>query len=196
MEDLFKESAGWIALCIEAVGVLVIAGGSLQATDKSQLLGHSNQLIVGASIDHGDVNYGASSEIGTVGSNFVINGLGAIIANSDLHPVALATANTYSGLYFTNTFDLTKQLSLTAGGRFEHWRAFGGVNMTASPALNAAQPGLEHDAFSPKGVIGGVSRSNSSWIGPTNSSRTFSSVAMPTTLPYSSISIARWTRLR
>jgi iron complex outermembrane recepter protein len=59
-------------------------GGSLQATDKSQLLGHSNQLIVGASIDHGDVNYGASSEIGMVGSNFVINGLGAIIA--DFHP--------------------------------------------------------------------------------------------------------------
>jgi len=93
-------------------------GGSLQATDKSQLLGHSNQLIVGASIDHGDVNYGASSEIGTVGSNFVINGLGAIIANSDLHPVAVATANTYSGVFFSNTFDVTKQLSLTAGGRF------------------------------------------------------------------------------
>src|SRR5215472_10223852 len=32
-------------------------GGSLQATDKSQVLGHSNQLIVGASIDHDDVNY-------------------------------------------------------------------------------------------------------------------------------------------
>ena len=93
-------------------------GGSLQATNTSQLLGHNNQLIVGTGIDHGDVNYGASSEIGTVGSNFVINGLGAIIANSDLRPVALATANTYSGLYFTNTFDVTKQLSLTAGGRF------------------------------------------------------------------------------
>ena len=42
----------------------------------------------------------------------------------------------------------------------------------------------------------GVSRSNSSWIGPTSSSRTFSRLTMPTTLPYSSSSIARWTRLR
>ena len=46
-------------------------------------------------------------------------------------------------------------------------------------------------AFSPIGVISGVSRSNSSWIGPTSSSSTFSSVTMPTTLPYSSSSMAR-----
>jgi iron complex outermembrane recepter protein len=93
-------------------------GGSLQATDKSQLLGHSNQFIIGASIDHGEVNYGASSEIGTVGSNFVVSGTGAIIANSDLHPVSVVTTNTYYGLFFSDTFDVTKQLSVTAGGRF------------------------------------------------------------------------------
>jgi iron complex outermembrane recepter protein len=93
-------------------------GGSMQATDKSQLLGHSNQLILGSSIDHGEVNYGASSEIGTVGSNFVVGGTGAIIANSDLHPVAVATTNTYYGVFFSDTFDVTKELSLTAGGRF------------------------------------------------------------------------------
>jgi len=93
-------------------------GGSLQATDKSQLLGHGNQLIIGASIDHGEVRYDASSEIGTVGSTFVVSGTGAIIANSNLHPVAVATTNTYYGVFFSDTFDVTKQLSLTAGGRY------------------------------------------------------------------------------
>ena len=93
-------------------------GGSLQATHKSRLFEHSNQLIIGASIDHGEVNYGASSEIGTVGSNFIVNGSGAIVANSDLHPVVVTTANTYHGVFFSDTFDVTKQLSLTAGGRF------------------------------------------------------------------------------
>jgi outer membrane receptor protein involved in Fe transport len=93
-------------------------GATLQATDKSRLLGHGNQLVVGASIDHGEVRYDASSEIGTVGSTFIVSGTGAIIANSDLHPVAVATTNTYYGLFFTDTFDVTKQLSLTAGGRY------------------------------------------------------------------------------
>lgn len=44
-------------------------------------------------------------------------------------------------------------IKLTVGGRYEHWRAFGGVNMSASPALNTAQPGLKADAFSPKAVL-------------------------------------------
>ena len=48
---------------------------------------------------------------------------------------------------------------------------------------------------SPKGVTCGDSRSNSSRIGPTSSScSTFSRVTMPVTLPYSSRSMARWTR--
>jgi len=55
-------------------------GGSLHVTDKSQLLGHASQLIIGASIDRGEVRYDASSEIGTVGSNFLVSGTGAIIA--------------------------------------------------------------------------------------------------------------------
>jgi hypothetical protein len=38
-------------------------------------------MAIGASIDHGEVNYDASSEIGTVGSNFVVNDTGAIVAN-------------------------------------------------------------------------------------------------------------------
>ncbi len=48
---------------------------------------------------------------------------------------------------------LQPDLKLTVGGRYEHWRAFGGVNYSVSPALNVAQPEHQKDAFSPKGVI-------------------------------------------
>jgi outer membrane receptor protein involved in Fe transport len=93
-------------------------GGSLQATDKSKLFGYSNQVVVGASIDHGVVGYDATAEIGAVQNNFIVNGSGAIIANSDLHPVAVGTTTTYYGLYFSDTFAVTSALSLTAGGRY------------------------------------------------------------------------------
>ena len=39
------------------------------------------------------------------------------------------------------------------GGRYEQWRAFGGLNYSSSPALNVAQPQLRDDAFSPKGTL-------------------------------------------
>jgi iron complex outermembrane receptor protein len=44
-------------------------------------------------------------------------------------------------------------VKLTVGARYEYWHAFGGVNMSASPVLNVAQPALSASAFSPKGVI-------------------------------------------
>ena len=59
------------------------------------------------------------------------------------------------------------------------------------PGRRAGQDASTSNTLSPTGVIGGVSRSNSSWIGPTSSSSTFSRVTMPATLPYSSSSIAR-----
>jgi iron complex outermembrane receptor protein len=93
-------------------------GGSLQGVDKSKLFGHTNQALIGISIDHGEVGYNASAEIGTVSNTFAVNGTGAIVANSDIHPVAIAAASTYYGLFFSDTFDVTSAFSLTVGGRF------------------------------------------------------------------------------
>jgi iron complex outermembrane receptor protein len=55
--------------------------------------------------------------------------------------------------WIQDIWSLRSDLKLTVGGRYEHWRAFGGVNFSASPALNVAQPGLQKDAFSPKGTL-------------------------------------------
>jgi iron complex outermembrane receptor protein len=95
-------------------------GGSLQATSTGQLFGHDNHFVVGTSVDHGQTQFRTSAELGTIDQSFFVTGTGVFIdqpaANDS--PVSLAANNTYLGVYATNTFDITSQLSLTAGGRF------------------------------------------------------------------------------
>jgi iron complex outermembrane receptor protein len=95
-------------------------GGSAQVTTTGKLFGHDNQLVVGAALDHGNVNFTASSELGTVGSDLFVTGTGVIInqPTGEVAPVALKTFNTYTGFYLTDTFDVTSRLSITGGGRF------------------------------------------------------------------------------
>ncbi|GLH80535.1 membrane protein [Bradyrhizobium sp. SSBR45G] len=95
-------------------------GGSLQATSTTQLFGHDNHFVVGASVDHGNTNFAATSELGTIDNNLFVTGLGVYIdqPNAGLAPVNLNAKNTYLGVYATNTFDITSQLAFTAGGRF------------------------------------------------------------------------------
>jgi iron complex outermembrane receptor protein len=97
-------------------------GGSLQATYTGQLFGHDNHFVVGTSVDHGNSNFRSSSELGTVDHSFFVNGTGVFIDQplADVTPVNLAANNTYIGVYATNTFDITQQLSFTAGGRYNY----------------------------------------------------------------------------
>jgi len=95
-------------------------GGTVQAASSDKVFGRDNQFVVGASVDHGNVRFNASSELGTIGSDLFTTGTGVIIAQPDgaVAPVDLKTRNTYYGFYVTDTIDLTSRLSLTAGGRF------------------------------------------------------------------------------
>jgi iron complex outermembrane recepter protein len=95
-------------------------GGSLQATDTAQLLGHDNHLVVGASVDHGLVQFTGNSELGTIDQDLFVTGTGVLIQQpaGDLAPVGLRSRTNYTGVYATDTFDITSRLSLTAGGRF------------------------------------------------------------------------------
>ncbi len=94
-------------------------GGSLQAASTAQLFGHDNHLVVGTSIDHGLVQFTANSELGTIDQNLFVTGTGVLIQQpaSDLAPVSLHSATSYTGVYATDTFDITSRLSLTAGAR-------------------------------------------------------------------------------
>ncbi|CCE10979.1 conserved exported hypothetical protein [Bradyrhizobium sp. STM 3843] len=110
-------------------------GGSLQATSTNQLFDHDNHFVVGTSLDHGRSNFQANSELGTIDQNFFVTGTGITIDQplADLTPVNLTAKNTYLGFYATDTFDITSQLSFTAGGRF-NWAQ---INLQDETGLNA-----------------------------------------------------------
>ena len=94
-------------------------GITLQAVDKARLFGHRNQFTIGTSYDHGRVGYTANSELGTFEPKFVVAGTGLILSGSDdFNPRVLTTTNDYFGAYFTDTFEITDQLALTVGGRY------------------------------------------------------------------------------
>ncbi len=95
-------------------------GGSLQLTDSDKIIEHDNHFVMGASIDHGRAHLSGTSELGTIDQNLFVNGTGVYIQSpsADLSPVTLHSSSTYSGLYATDTFDLTEKLSVTAGARF------------------------------------------------------------------------------
>ena len=96
-------------------------GGSLQTTLTTPVFGLGNRLTFGGAIDRGETRYAAFSELGIISStDLVVGGTGFVISQPDgsLSPVQLETTNTYYGLYFTDTLDLTPKLAVTLGGRF------------------------------------------------------------------------------
>jgi outer membrane receptor protein involved in Fe transport len=101
-------------------------GASLQATNTDQLFGHNNQFMIGGSLDSSVTRFSASAELGTIGSNYVVNGSGIFLGQSgdpvSIGPVGLRATNRYTGLYALDTFDVTDAFSITAGGRFNFAR--------------------------------------------------------------------------
>jgi len=115
-------------------------GGSVQATYTGELFGHGNHFVVGSSVDHGNSNFQATSELGTVDPNTLfVNGTGVFIdqPGADVAPVNLNATNTYVGVYATNTFDITQQLSFTAGGRFNYAQVNLNDNTGVNPQLTS-----------------------------------------------------------
>jgi iron complex outermembrane receptor protein len=96
-------------------------GGSLQGTWTQPLFDHGNHLVFGASLDHANVNFNSSSELGIIDPNTLeVSGLGIFIDQPDgsLGPVHVNTTNNYYGFYASDTFDVTPQLAVTLGSRY------------------------------------------------------------------------------
>ncbi len=97
-------------------------GGSLQAATTAKVLGHDNRFVIGASIDNGRVQFDTTSELGTINADQwpVVQGVGFYInqPSGDVAPVGVLSKTLYTGVYATDTFDLTSRLSVTFGGRF------------------------------------------------------------------------------
>jgi iron complex outermembrane receptor protein len=100
-------------------------GGALQGVDKTKLFGMNNQFLLGASYDHGEVDYGANSELGYFLPRFVVSSFPSPIyltGPDDVFPRVLSTTNDYAGVYIVNTTELTRDLALTVGGRWNYAR--------------------------------------------------------------------------
>ena len=123
-------------------------GASLQATNADQLFGHENRFVVGTSFDASVTHFGASAELGTFGTNYVLDSSGIFLGRSGSPvsdgPVGLRTTNQYTGIYALDTFDVTKAFSITAGGRFNDAR------IVLQDQLGTALNGNEtYDRFNP-----------------------------------------------
>jgi iron complex outermembrane receptor protein len=94
-------------------------GGSLQATSTAKIFDRPNNIVVGMSIDRGHMQFNAASELGTIDpNNLQVNGTGVVINQDNLAPVSLLSNTTYTGVFATDTFEVTPRLAVTAGWRF------------------------------------------------------------------------------
>jgi iron complex outermembrane recepter protein len=96
-------------------------GGALQSTYTAPLFGHDNHLVVGASLDHGNVDFGSTSELGVINAEtLVVSGVGVYINQPDgsFGPVRLETTNSYYGIFASDTFQVTPQFAVTGGLRY------------------------------------------------------------------------------
>ena len=117
-------------------------GGSAQAASSEKVFGHENNFVVGVSVDRGLVQFSTTSELGTVNANQfpLVYGVGLFIdqPSGDVAPVGLGATTLYTGVYATDTFDVTSKLSFTGGGRFN----FAQINLTdelgTAPLLNGS----------------------------------------------------------
>ena len=101
-------------------------GTQLQATNKDTIYGHDNYFVVGGSIDTGATNYSSVTSLGQLNAGLQniesgFPGAGTILntaANVGVNSTFVHSTATYYGLYALDTFNVTKELAITAGARF------------------------------------------------------------------------------
>jgi len=144
-------------------------GGVLEGQEKTPLFGRPNLFVGGVSYDAGRSNYKTSSEIGEIQKNYVVTGTGTYVGGPDeLAPRDLDAENTYWGVYFSNTLDVTDQLTVTVGGRYNYARIkltdntgdFEGLNATNTYERFNPMAGANYKLLPGLSVYGGYSESN------------------------------------
>jgi iron complex outermembrane receptor protein len=135
------------------------AGGTLQASNESELFGHKNHFVIGASYDFGKTDFRGWSELCNIPSNLQCIGTGAEYYTQipgGILPVELTAKNHYVGLYASNTFDVTDQLSATVGGRWNYAKIitkdksqYGPLDALGNPAGPNLDGNHSFDRFNP-----------------------------------------------
>lgn len=92
-------------------------GGSLQSTISDDLFGHTNQFVVGTSLDFANVGYHNEGDIGFLNADRFVVPSGILLSGDDFN-TSLDTKNMYYGAYFSDTFSITDALAATLSGRY------------------------------------------------------------------------------
>ena len=129
-------------------------GVSAQITNQNEIFGHGNQLVAGLSYDGSSTLFGATTGIGGLDplslNFFGPAGLpqGIIVDQADGTdaPVRVGVSTAYYGVYFTDTFDITRRLSANVGGRFNAEQIDLndelGTGLTGNHSYNHFNPGV------------------------------------------------------
>jgi iron complex outermembrane receptor protein len=133
-------------------------GSTVQATNKDKILDNENQVTFGASIDQSWLTYSATQTLGCLNATLQVYNCPAL-ANSgqifqdqsgtDYVQTYLSGTTTYVGVFALDTFNVTKNLSLTGGGRFNYAVVATQDQSGVAPELNATN---RYQRFNP--VIG------------------------------------------
>jgi len=103
-------------------------GAALQLTNNDRIFARENQFSVGATIDYASTSFYSGAQIGVINSQLLVepsdlivytpeNSPGAI-ANGDPTPVSVDSVNKNLSGFLTDTLDLTRDLAVTASGRY------------------------------------------------------------------------------
>ena len=103
-------------------------GASLQLSDDESIFGHENQFTAGVALDYASTSFFTGAQIGVINSQLLVlpsnlivdtpeNSPGAI-ANGDPVPVSVDSVNQNLGAYLTDTYNITRDLAVTASGRY------------------------------------------------------------------------------
>jgi outer membrane receptor protein involved in Fe transport len=103
-------------------------GATLQASNNAALFGHPNSFTAGAAVDYASTSFYTGAQIGLVTSNLAVEPSDIIVYtpensqaandNGDPVPISVDSVNKTFGGYVTDTFQATRALAITAGGRY------------------------------------------------------------------------------
>lgn len=103
-------------------------GITVEISHNAPIFARGNQFSLGAAVDYAATSFYSGAEIGVIDSQLQVLPSGLVvntpenspgaIANGDAVPVSVNSVNKNLGAYFTDTFNVTADLALTASGRY------------------------------------------------------------------------------